>query len=82
MLTDGRTDIWTDGHKDGWMDRPFYRDARTHLKTKRNEERKLEAFVFLLSEVLVLTCDHSLMVKQYHLCVSLSVYLVCATENE
>ena len=78
MDANGHTDIRTDSR----TDRPSYRDAKTHLKTKRNEERKLEAFVFLLSEVLVLTCDHSLMVKQYHLCVSLSVYLVCATENE
>ena len=23
---------WTDQPKDGWTDRPSYRDARTHLK--------------------------------------------------
>ena len=26
------TDIRTDGHTDGRTDKPFYRDARTHLK--------------------------------------------------
>ena len=29
---DRPTDLQTDGRTDLWTDRPFYRDARTHLK--------------------------------------------------
>ena len=34
-VTDGRTERRTDGRTDGRTDTPFYRDARTHLKTSR-----------------------------------------------
>ena len=33
---DWRTDRWTDRWTNERMDRPFYRNARTHLKTKKN----------------------------------------------
>ena len=38
MLTDARTDTRTDGR----TDKPSYRDARTHLKTKRDRKIKDE----------------------------------------
>ena len=41
MLTDGRTDIRTHGHTDIRTDRPSYRDARTHLKTKQDHSDNL-----------------------------------------
>ena len=32
-LTDGQTNGWMDGRKDQRTDTPFYRDARTHLRS-------------------------------------------------
>ena len=31
----GRMNTRTHGRTDGWTDRPFYRDARTHLKKQQ-----------------------------------------------
>ena len=34
LIVNGHTDGQTYGHTNTWMDKPSYRDARTHLKTR------------------------------------------------
>ena len=41
--TDQLTDRWTDQWMDQQMDTPFYRDARTHLKTRKRAEWRQSA---------------------------------------